>query len=299
MADDEKAEHSFELVRGQNDDLNLTGAKINQQRDKVLFLESPAGGPHVQAQRVMLWNLKSNEISTVFDDYEKEQPKIKSLFALDVSSNYWLLDGEHVVLSTIHHSTELLVVLNVLTKALKVIDLPDLNEVNVLNLNNDLLALSCSSPDQPPVVLFGSVDMKRENPVQFKRLRAKQPSKNSKISYRIIRQNEDKPLEQVETILVGPAAVFDKPTPVIVIPHGRRFAGHCSVDHWNCSSKSLSNGQCPFQARPPNKSANSFSIVLIFSLSCLLFRTMQAVRTPPAWRCTTELRPSSSGSVSR
>ena len=219
LADDDK--HTFELVRGQNDDVNLTAAQINQQRDKVFFLESPAGGPHVQAQRAVLWNLKSNEFITVFDDYEEAQPRVKSLFVLQVSPNYWLLDGEHVVLSTIHHSTELLVVLNVLTKALRVIDLPELTEVNVLNLKNDLLALSCSAPDQPPVVRFGLLDMKRENPVQFKRLRAKYPNKNDKIAYRLIRQNKDKQLEQVETILVGPADTFDKPTPVIVMPHGK------------------------------------------------------------------------------
>lgn len=209
------------MVRGQNDDLNLVGAKINRQKDKVVFLESPAGGPHVQAQRAVLWNLKNNEFSTIFDDYETSQPRVQSLFVLDTSSNYWLADGEHVIFSTINHSRELLVLLNVINKTLRVIDLPyDLQEVNVLNLKNDLLALSCSSPDQAPVVLFGLVDINRANPVEFKQLRAKQSTKNSQISYRIVRQNEEKPLEQIETILVGPTDTFNKPTPVIAIPHG-------------------------------------------------------------------------------
>ena len=221
LAPNDQDEHTFEVIRGQNDDLNLVYPQINRQKDKVVYFESPAGGPHVQAQRAMLWNLQSNEISTIFDEYESGQPIVKSLFVLAVSSNYWLQDGEHVVLSTIHHSKELLLILNVVTKTLRVIDLPGLDEVNVLNLKNDLLALSCSAPDRPPVVLFGLVDMKRTNPVEFKQLRAKHSAKDKTISYRIIRQNEDKPLEQIETILTGPADTFDKPTPVIVIPHGK------------------------------------------------------------------------------
>ena len=202
----------------------MMNVQINQQKDKVVFFESPAGGAHTQAQRSMLWDLKSNKISTIFDYYEQQQPKIQSLFVQHISSNYWLPDGEHVIISTIHHSKEELLILNVLTKAVKVIDLPEpMGEATILNLKDNLLVLRCSSPNQPPTVLIGFVNVNSPSPIEFKQTRTKLSRPNHDIKFRIIKQNEDKLLEQVETILIGPTSTFNEPTPVIVIPHGKDY----------------------------------------------------------------------------
>lgn len=216
------------MIRGENDDLHLVHPQINQQKDKVLWFENGAGGPHLQAMRAMLWNLKTDQISTVFSEYEEQQPVIKSLFIEDVSRNYWTLDGEHAVLTTINHSRDTLFVLNVIDKTIRIVDV-GLEDATVLNLKNDLLAIAASSPNQPPVVKIGHLDLKTDRLIAFKQLREKQSTKDETISYRIIKQNEDKPLEQVETILIGPTETFDKPTPAVIYPHGGKSSLYDSI----------------------------------------------------------------------
>jgi hypothetical protein len=171
----------------------------------------------------MLWNLKTNDFSVIFDDYEQSQP-IQSLFTVfNGRENYWALDGDHIVTTSIYHSKCVLLIINVKTKQLKRID-QDLEDVTILNFKHNLLVTSCSSPNQPPVVRIALVDFQKANPIEFRQLRTKYPTKNDKITYRIIAQNEDKPLEQVESIVIGQTETFNKPTPCIFIPHGGKIS---------------------------------------------------------------------------
>jgi len=220
LAAKEEEKDDFKMVRGENDDLHLIGAKINSQRDKVVWFENQAGGPHLQAQRLMLWNLKTDTINVVFGDCEEKQPIVKSLFSIS-PTNYWSLDGEHFLFVTINHSKRIVCAINVNDKQISVID-TGLEDVEILDLKNDLLVIANSSPNQPPVVKLGLLDFKQKSQklVEFKQLRDKFTSKDDTISYRIIKQNENKLLEQVETIVTGPAENFDKPHPAIIIPHG-------------------------------------------------------------------------------
>lgn len=215
LADSTEAKDGFEVIRGSNNDLSLLNSQINLQKDKVVFFENSAGGAHIQAQKLMLWNLKTNEIKTIFDLNEENRP-VQSLFTINVSPNFWLSDGEHIVLTTIHHSKEVLFVLNVIDSSMSLIDF-GLNGVQILNLKNNLLVIACSAPNQPPVIKIAQIVPNNLQNIEFKQLRSE--CKND-ITYRIIKQNEDKQLEQIETILVGQTDTFNKPTPVIIIAHG-------------------------------------------------------------------------------
>jgi hypothetical protein len=163
--------------------------------------------------------LKTDEISTVFDRVEDNQP-LKSLFITNASYNYWLKDGENIVLTTIDNSKEVLIILNVLTKKIQIVPF-DLENVNILNLKNNLLVVSGSSPNQIPVVKICQIDLTK--PIVFHELKTKKSTKLDGITYRLIKQNEDKLLDQIQTIVVGPTDTFNKPTPSIIIPHGGMY----------------------------------------------------------------------------
>lgn len=213
-----ESKNHIDAIRGQNDDLDIINPQINRQKDKVFFFERQAG--RTGSQRAMLWDLKNNEISTVFDYYEPQQPEIQSLFVQPISSNYWLSSGEHVVVSTIDHSKKKVLILGVLTGRVKMIDLPEpMGETTVLGLRKDILILRCSSPYQPPVVLVGMVNVYSSRPIVFEQNSSERSVRNYEVSYRIIKQEELH--DPVETILIGSATTFDQPTPVIVTLHGK------------------------------------------------------------------------------
>lgn len=193
---------------------------MNTLKEKVLFMESPAGGPHMQAQRAVLWDLRSNKITTVFDYYEPQQPMIRSLFIQPISFNYWLSSGDHVILTTIDHSKEKAIILDVVTKEVKVLKLPErLGEASILTVKDDILVLSCSSPDQPPVVLTGLVNVYDPRPTTFDQHGTALSVRNYDINYKIIDQGEG--LKKVQTILIGSTGTLHESTPAIVIPHGK------------------------------------------------------------------------------
>jgi len=219
LAQNDQDKDDFKVIRGENDELHIVDAQINPQKNRVLFFENPSAGPHMMALRAVLWDLKNDQFSTLFSDYEAAQPLVKSLFSAGMTSNYWSLDGEHVVFSVANHSKELLIVLNVINKTLKVVDF-GLEDCTILNFKNNLLVLAASSPNQPTVVKIGLFNSKANNFFDFKQLNTKHTSKDENISYRIIKQNEDNELNQIETILIGSTENFDKPTPAIIIPHG-------------------------------------------------------------------------------
>lgn len=150
---------------------------------------------------------------------------MKSLFIETYSTpNYFTEDGIHIVLTTINDSKKSLILLNVITKKLQLIDF-DLDAVEILALKSDLLIIAASTPKQPPMVFAGILDVNNLKSIKFKKLlHTKNLSKNDKLNYRIIKQNDDKPLDKIQTIVIGLSDKFDLPSPSIVIPHGGKMS---------------------------------------------------------------------------
>ncbi|KAK7499911.1 hypothetical protein BaRGS_00008759, partial [Batillaria attramentaria] len=142
---------------------------LSPDQKRLIFLDTPEGGPHNRCSRVLMceWEKRQAGSSVVVDVVNSagagEFPGVFS-WAVLTTSRVWLSDNVHIVLPTNWRSQAAVVLVNTQTgqKCLNILRVSTDAlgmATSVLDVCGNLLVLSCSSPNRPFYLVYGTLDL--------------------------------------------------------------------------------------------------------------------------------------------
>ncbi|XP_077981518.1 acylamino-acid-releasing enzyme-like [Glandiceps talaboti] len=227
----------LDLESGKCDKLSSEGQAVRCPRlspdsTKLVYLQNPQGGPHMQCSELVMYNWESKESTTVVPLVEKPgKDEFPGLFLLNPSQRCWSSDNKRVVLDTIWRSRRELVMVNTDTK--KVVRLTHDSKIGswiLLDIHYNCMIAKNSAPNLPYRMVLGKLPAEGQETAEIKWT----PFDSEVVEFSDI-DWEIKTFKPVvdaleprfqgldyEAILLKPSNIEDKskPPPMIVWPHG-------------------------------------------------------------------------------
>ena len=196
----------------------------------LAYLENNQGGPHFQCSRLNVcdWSTKS---TITLKDIVMDVPSAScfpGLFTLALNERCWFNDGKRIVISTKWRSKEELIVIHTETgEVTRLTEDPQIGTWVLLDVDDDVILASCSSPNQPQYLVIGKLpSLGQENTIEW--LKLDNPQAIPDIHWEIF--SIDGPADGVhqtfstinyEYIVLSPMPVgSDGKRPMIIFPHG-------------------------------------------------------------------------------
>ncbi|XP_043564339.1 acylamino-acid-releasing enzyme-like isoform X5 [Chiloscyllium plagiosum] len=131
--------------------------RLSLDQHYLIYLEGSDVGTHHQCHSLSLYNLDKKITSTVVKvvDYPTVDG-FTGIYCSDLALNCWARDSQRVVIDTAQRSRKDLIVINIATGI--VTSLTTDSEVGswmLLDIQQDLMVVSCSSPNCPPTLKVG------------------------------------------------------------------------------------------------------------------------------------------------
>lgn len=190
---------------GESEVLSLRSPRISPNGDEIILLENSIHGPHHKASDVVIYHLKDDSKRTIIDTSA-------SLYLDSFPTNCWHPDGTTIYFNSNFRGCSVLWMLNVKTKSLTKIATP-LPSSSILSYKDGLaLVLNCSVNQVPQ--LFAT---EISEPSSFGKtwVSVTGEFKSNQVAYSIDEVGKD-----VQTFLISPVHLVDKPGACIVSPHG-------------------------------------------------------------------------------
>ncbi|XP_072438746.1 acylamino-acid-releasing enzyme-like isoform X1 [Chiloscyllium punctatum] len=202
--------------------------RLSLDQHYLIYLEGSDVGTHHQCHSLSLYNLDKKVTSTVVKvvDYPTVDG-FTGIYCSDLALNCWARDSQRVVIDTAQRSRKDLIVINIATGI--VTSLTTDSEVGswmLLDIQQDLMVVSCSSPNCPPTLKVGFLPAAgQEERITWVTLDETEPL--SRIEWKILtftpppeQTHPNFPDLQFESILLIPGKNKNIKPPLIVIPHG-------------------------------------------------------------------------------
>jgi len=125
----------------------------------LVYLDTPVGGPHNQCARLVKidWTTKARTVVVDEVGYAKAE-EFPGIFTYSLARNVWFKDNIHLALETNWRSSSAVIIVNTKTKQVQRLKKEsEKGSIGLLAVQNDLLVLSGSAPDQPFHILIGQV----------------------------------------------------------------------------------------------------------------------------------------------
>ncbi|XP_034961901.1 acylamino-acid-releasing enzyme isoform X7 [Zootoca vivipara] len=148
------SESSCELLS--SDSEAVSSPRLSPDGTRLLYLECPVFGPHRQCLKLQMLNWQTKLTSTVVDVVRAATSGFFGIYSGALPLLCWAADNHRVLLSTPQRSRkELLVVDTELGSVKAVTEGTPEGSWTLLGIQEDLLVVSCSSPNCPPSLKVG------------------------------------------------------------------------------------------------------------------------------------------------
>ncbi|XP_067907578.1 acylamino-acid-releasing enzyme-like [Heterodontus francisci] len=202
--------------------------RLSPDQRHVIYLEGGNLRTHHQCCSLSLYNLDKKVISTLVEIVNYPTlDGFTGIYSSELALNCWATDSQRVVIDTVQRSRKDLIVVNSATGI--VTSLTTGSEVGswtLLDIHQDLMVVSCSSPNCPPTLKVGFLPAAgQEQKITWVAL--DEAEQLAGIEWKILtftppseQENPKFPGLQFEGILLIPGQKKDVKPPLVVSPHG-------------------------------------------------------------------------------
>ncbi|XP_063148041.1 acylamino-acid-releasing enzyme-like isoform X4 [Candoia aspera] len=148
------SENSCELLT--SDYQAVSSPRLSPNQTHLLYLEGPVFGSHHQCLKLQLLNWQTKFSYTVVDTVRTTTAGFCGIYSGALSMHCWASDNQRVLLSTPQRSRKELLVVDTKSGSVKSITSgTSEGSWTLLGVQQDLLVVSCSSPNCPPSLKVG------------------------------------------------------------------------------------------------------------------------------------------------
>uniref|UniRef100_I3K3E5 Acylamino-acid-releasing enzyme n=1 Tax=Oreochromis niloticus TaxID=8128 RepID=I3K3E5_ORENI len=203
--------------------------RLSPDQCRIVYLECSVYGPHMQCNRLCMYDWYTKKTSVVVDVVKRPgEDGFTGIYSCQLSPQCWSADSQRVIISCPQRSLKDLLMVDISTGSIT--SLTPKSEVGnwcLLNIERDLMVVSCSSPNSPPNLRVGFLPS-RESEEDVVWVTLEDSPTLPEIDWKILtftpppeQDNSQYPGLDFDALLIKPKEVKDGvKLPLIVIPHG-------------------------------------------------------------------------------
>uniref|UniRef100_A0A8C7Z749 Acylamino-acid-releasing enzyme n=1 Tax=Oryzias sinensis TaxID=183150 RepID=A0A8C7Z749_9TELE len=212
--------------------------RLSPDQCRIIYLECSVYGPHMQCSKLCMYDWYTKKTSVVVDEVKRsKEDGFAGIYCSQLSPKCWSADSQRVLISCPQRSRKDLLTVDISTGSVTSLT-SDIGSWCLLNIERDLMVVSCSSPNCPPYLVLDS-----QEKVVWVTLEGSQMLPD--IGWQIMtftpppeHDNSQYPGLDFEALLIKPKEVkAEGNLPLIVIPHGGPHS--VIVAEWILSSSVL------------------------------------------------------------
>ncbi|KAL7985959.1 hypothetical protein Chor_011125 [Crotalus horridus] len=139
-----------------SDDQSVSSPRLSPDQTHLLYLEGPVFGPHRHCLKLQLLNWQTKSSHTVVDIVRTAIAGFYGIYSGALSMHCWASDNQRILLSTPQRSRKEVLVVDTKSGSVKSITSgTSEGSWTLLGVQQDLLVVSCSSPNCPPSLKVG------------------------------------------------------------------------------------------------------------------------------------------------
>uniref|UniRef100_A0A669BZD8 acylaminoacyl-peptidase n=1 Tax=Oreochromis niloticus TaxID=8128 RepID=A0A669BZD8_ORENI len=124
--------------------------RLSPDQCRIVYLECSVYGPHMQCNRLCMYDWYTKKTSVVVDVVKRPgEDGFTGIYSCQLSPQCWSADSQRVIISCPQRS------LKVKLLSGKFLDISEVGNWCLLNIERDLMVVSCSSPNSPPNLRVG------------------------------------------------------------------------------------------------------------------------------------------------
>uniref|UniRef100_A0A672IT22 Acylamino-acid-releasing enzyme n=1 Tax=Salarias fasciatus TaxID=181472 RepID=A0A672IT22_SALFA len=201
---------------------SVCSPRLSPDQCRIIYLECSVFGPHMQCSKLcMVRHRRSFSNIKVSDGFT-------GIYSLQLSPRCWSADSQRVIIACPQRSRKDLLMVDIGTGAVTSLTAKsDVGSWSLLNIERDLMVVSCSSPNCPPSLMVAFLPG-RDSLDELQWVTLEDSQKQPDIDWEILtftpppeQDNSQYPGLDFEALLIKPKEVKDDvKLPLIVIPHG-------------------------------------------------------------------------------
>ncbi|XP_035227919.1 acylamino-acid-releasing enzyme-like isoform X2 [Stegodyphus dumicola] len=206
--------------------VSVRSPRFSPAYNYLIYLENEAGGPHRMCNKLTKYDWNSKTHSTVIDVVEKaDDDSFPGLYIEKLPKRCWTGNGKYIIFSSPWKSSEVILCVDVKSLKVQKIKIDEtLGACHVLDVFDNFVVASVSSPDLEPCLALGYLEIDEDISVTWIYLNNSTPAKIPGIKWDVISltptvPNAKYPFLKYEVILISPEEIDDK-SPLIIWPHG-------------------------------------------------------------------------------
>uniref|UniRef100_A0A8C8DXN3 Acylamino-acid-releasing enzyme n=1 Tax=Oryzias sinensis TaxID=183150 RepID=A0A8C8DXN3_9TELE len=220
--------------------------RLSPDQCRIIYLECSVYGPHMQCSKLCMYDWYTKKTSVVVDEVKRsKEDGFAGIYCSQLSPKCWSADSQRVLISCPQRSRKDLLTVDISTGSVTSLTAEsDIGSWCLLNIERDLMVVSCSSPNCPPYLRVGFLPSRdSQEKVVWVTLEGSQMLPD--IGWQIMtftpppeHDNSQYPGLDFEALLIKPKEVkAEGNLPLIVIPHGGPHS--VIVAEWILSSSVL------------------------------------------------------------
>ncbi|XP_039266907.2 acylamino-acid-releasing enzyme-like [Styela clava] len=213
-----------------DDNQSVRSPRLHPNDNTIVFVENRVGGPHMQCSRLMSLSLPSwDDNSQVLPQQKviidlvkssKSENDFPGLYFMNLPSNCWSIDCNYIFLASIWRSHTVALVVDL--KSSQVKRLTSTGNTSVLDVKNDVIVVSHSTPTIPPELRIAKFEKDKDMnwTTVIQPCKPIDDMKWSVHSFKPELENSQYPDVDIEYILYQPMTPKANNRALVVFPHG-------------------------------------------------------------------------------
>uniref|UniRef100_A0A4W6F0C2 Acylamino-acid-releasing enzyme n=1 Tax=Lates calcarifer TaxID=8187 RepID=A0A4W6F0C2_LATCA len=206
----------------------VSSPRLSPDQCRIVYLECSVYGPHMQCSRLCMYDWYTKKTSVVVDVVQRPgEDGFTGIYSSQLSPQCWSADSQRVIVACPQRSRKDLLMVDISTGSVtSLTSKSDVGNWCLLNIERDLMVVSCSSPNCPPSLRVGFLPP-RDSQEEVVWVTLEDSQVLPDICWQILtftpppdQDNSQYPGLDFEALLIKPKEVKDGVTlPLIVSPH--------------------------------------------------------------------------------
>uniref|UniRef100_A0A7N8XWF6 acylaminoacyl-peptidase n=1 Tax=Mastacembelus armatus TaxID=205130 RepID=A0A7N8XWF6_9TELE len=131
--------------------------RLSPDRCRIIYLECSVYGPHLQCNRLCMYDWYTQKTSVVVDVVKRPgEDGFTGIYSFQLSPQCWSADSQRIIIACPQRSRKDLLMVDISTGSVtSLTSKSDVGNWCLLNIERDLMVVSCSSPNCPPSLRVG------------------------------------------------------------------------------------------------------------------------------------------------
>ncbi|XP_063742610.1 acylamino-acid-releasing enzyme isoform X4 [Eleginops maclovinus] len=207
----------------------VSSPRLSPDQCRIVYMECAVYGPHMQCSRLCMFDWYTKKTSVVVDVVNRPgEDGFTGIYCSQLSRQCWSADSQRVIVDCPQRSRKVLLMVDTSTGSVtSLTSKSDVGSWCLLNMERDLMVVSCSSPNCPPRLSVGFLPP-RDSQEEVVWVTLEDSQTLPEIDWQILtftpppeQDNSQYPGLDFEALLIKPKEVKDGvKLPLIVTPHG-------------------------------------------------------------------------------